>query len=153
MRICLLIVALLFISIANISYAKEVPFTLEDRERMVRVEVKVKVEEGLKAVNKKVDGGLRSVNQRIDFLQNIMLGGFGVLFSGMIALVGFILWDRRSTLAPVVRKNKELEEELLITQRRTRDLEEREANIERALREYAEKDSRLQEILRGFRLL
>ncbi len=147
MRICLLIVALLFISIANISYAKEVPFTLEDRDRLIRVE------EGLKAVNQKVEEGLRSVNQRIDFLQNIMLGGFGVLFSGMIALVGFILWDRRSTLAPVVRKNKELEEELLITQRRTRDLEEREANIERALREYAEKDSRLQEILRGFRLL
>jgi hypothetical protein len=130
------ILALLFIAMVNTSYAKEVPFTLEDRDRLIRVEE-----------------GLRSVNQRIDFLQNIMLGGFGVLFSGMIALVGFILWDRRSTLAPVVRKNKELEEELLITQRRTRDLEEREANIERALREYAEKDSRLQEILRGFRLL
>jgi hypothetical protein len=150
MRTCL-IVALLFISIANISYAKEVPFTLDDRERMVRVEVKV--EEGLKAVNQKVDDGLRSVNQRIDFLQNIMLGGFGVLFSGMIALVGFILWDRRSTLAPVVRKNKELEEDLLIALRRTRELEEREATIEKALREYAEQDSRLKEILRGVRLL
>ncbi len=130
-----LIVLLLFIGLVNTSYAKEVPFTLEDRDRLIRVE------EGLKAVN-----------QRIDFLQNIIIGGFGVLFSGMIALVGFILWDRRSTLAPVVRKNQELEEDLLITRRRTKELEEREANLEKALREYAEQDSRLKEILRGLRL-
>ena len=135
-----LMVLLLFIGLVNTSYAKEVPFTLEDRERIVRLEVKL--EEGLKAVN-----------QRIDFLQNIIIGGFGVLFSGMIALVGFILWDRRSTLAPVVRKNQELEEDLLITRRRTRELEEREATLEKALREYAEQDSRLKEILRGARLL
>jgi len=39
-----------------------------------------------------------------------MLWGFGITFSGMFILIGFILWDRRTTLAPVVNETKELKE-------------------------------------------
>ncbi|MBF0568980.1 MAG: hypothetical protein HQK95_08975 [Nitrospirae bacterium] len=38
-----------------------------------------------------------------------LYGVIYVLISGMLALVGFILWDRRTTIAPVVRKNREIE--------------------------------------------
>ncbi len=42
--------------------------------------------------------------QRIDDVINIMLWGFGVLFAGMMSLIGFVIWDRRSALAPAIRK-------------------------------------------------
>lgn len=38
-----------------------------------------------------------------------MKWGFGLLFTGMLILVGFILWDRRSTLQPVREDIAELE--------------------------------------------
>jgi hypothetical protein len=50
-----------------------------------------------------------------------MMGGFGLLFTSMIGLVGFVLWDRRSALAPAIRT--------------TRELAEREERLESALRE------------------
>ena len=42
--------------------------------------------------------------QRIYDVINIMLWGFGVLFAGMMSLIGFVIWDRRSALAPAIRK-------------------------------------------------
>ncbi|MEJ7620102.1 MAG: hypothetical protein WKI46_04710 [Aquificaceae bacterium] len=42
--------------------------------------------------------------QRIDDVINIMLWGFGVLFAGMMSLIGFVIWDRRSALAPAERQ-------------------------------------------------
>lgn len=53
---------------------------------------------------------INDVNNRIDNMTNLMLWGFGVIFAGMFALLGFIIWDRRTALAPAIRKNKELEE-------------------------------------------
>jgi len=31
-------------------------------------------------------------------------------FAGIFALIGFVLWDRMTALAPAIRKNRELEE-------------------------------------------
>jgi len=33
-----------------------------------------------------------------------------VILAGIIALIGFVIWDRRTVLSPVIRKTKELEE-------------------------------------------
>lgn len=67
-------------------------------------------------------------------LQNFLLWGFGIVFAGIFALIGFVLWDRRTALAPAIRKNQELEE--------------RENKVESALKEYAEKEPRLKEALK-----
>jgi hypothetical protein len=68
-----------------------------------------------------------------------MLWGFGILFGGMGILIGFVIWDRRTALAPVIRKNKELEE--------------REERLEKALKELAAKDLKVAEALRHVGLL
>jgi len=111
---------------SSTSYAREIPYTQEDRERLIRVEIKL--EEGLKAVN-----------QRIDTMQTFMLWGFGILFGGMGILIGFVIWDRRTALAPAIKKNKELEE--------SKD------KIERALKELAKKDPKVAEALKHVGLL
>jgi len=109
--------------------SKEIPFTVDDRDRLIRIE------EGLKAVNQRID----SVEKRIDGLQGLMQVLIGAVIAQTIAVVGFVLWDRRTALSPAIRKNKELEE--------------REDKIEKALREFAQKEPRLAEILKNYGLL
>jgi len=72
-------------------------------------------------------------------MRDFLLWGFGLLFGGMGLLIGFVLWDRRTALAPAIRKNKELEE--------------REEKLERALKKLAEKDPKVAEILKDLGLL
>ncbi len=119
-----LVVSLLVSFLFSVSIAKEVPFTLEDRDRIIRLE------ENQKALMQRID----DTNRRIDDMINIMLWGFGVLFAGMMSLIGFVIWDRRSALAPAIRKTKELEE--------------REEKIEKALKKLAEKNPEVKEALK-----
>ncbi len=128
-KISILIILGVLLNIATFSYAKEVSFTQEDRDRLIRLE------EGLKAVNQRIDGLEKSVNQRIDDLRDLIY----VVIAGMIALVGFVIWDRRTALAPAIRKYRELEE--------------REEKIERALKELATKDPKVAEALKHVGLL
>ena len=43
-------------------------------------------------------------------MKEFLLWGFGMLFGGMGMLMGFVIWDRRTALAPAIKKYKELEE-------------------------------------------
>jgi uncharacterized membrane-anchored protein YhcB (DUF1043 family) len=120
--------------------SREVPFTQDDRERLIRLETKV--EEGQKALNQRID----DINRRIDDLRGemkdlkaFMLWGFGILLGGMGILIGFVIWDRRTALAPAIKKNKELEE--------------RGEKIEKALKELATKDPNVAEALKHVGLL
>ncbi|MEW6607578.1 MAG: hypothetical protein AB1414_09005 [bacterium] len=93
----------------------------------------MKLEEGQKTLNSRIDDLDSSLNKRIDDLSGLthtMLGGILTLLCGMIALTGFILWDRRTAISPVISKTKQLEERL----------EERENIILEALRKYALKE-------------
>ena len=94
--------------------------------RIVRLETKV--EEGQKSLQKQIDG-----------LQDLVMGGFGVIFAGIFALIGFVLWDRRTVLAPSVK--------------RVEALEKREESLERVLKEFAMKEPRLTEALKATGLL
>ncbi|ACI20242.1 MULTISPECIES: hypothetical protein [Thermodesulfovibrio] len=129
MKKLLIIILSIFILGTSVSFAKEIPFTQEDRERLIRVE------EGLKAVNQRID----SLDKRIDDLKNLMYILISVIFAQTIGVVGFVIWDRRTALQPAIRKNKELEE--------------RQDRVEKALRELAKVDSRIAEILKNAGLL
>jgi hypothetical protein len=93
----------------------------------LKIEIKMEI--------KRLDEGQKALREQITDLKDFMLWGFGVLFAGMFTLIGFVLWDRRTALAPAIKKNKELEE--------------REERVEKALREYAYKEPRLAEALRN----
>ncbi len=124
-------------SLSTVASAADSSFTQADRDRMIRLEEGLKatnqrIEEGLKATNQRLEEGLKATNQRIDDMKadinslkadmnrrfdqmtTFMLWGFGILFglffSGMGLLMGFVLWDRRTALAPTVRKTKEIEQ-------------------------------------------
>ncbi|MEW6482697.1 MAG: hypothetical protein AB1397_06860, partial [bacterium] len=82
-------------------------------------------------MSQRIDDMNTGLNARIDSLQNLLY----VILAGIFGLVGFVLWDRRSALAPAVRKAKELEE--------------REEKLERVIREFSLKEPRLAEVVRA----
>ncbi|OIP41523.1 hypothetical protein AUJ95_03125 [Candidatus Desantisbacteria bacterium CG2_30_40_21] len=86
-------------------------------------------------MNKRIDDMNQQMNKRIDDITNLLY----VILSGMFALVGFVLWDRRTALAPAIKKVKEIEEV--------------DEKVKKALREYAIQEPRLAIILKGVGLM
>ncbi len=124
------ILVCVFILIASsFAFARDIPFTQDDRDRLIRVE------EGLRAVNQRIDG----VEKRIEVLENLMYVLIFAIFVQTVGVVGFVLWDRRTMLSPVAHK--------------AREMEEREERIERALKEMARTDKKTAEILRRVGIL
>ena len=93
------------------------------------------LEQRIDGLEQRIDG----LEQRINSLERLMLSGFGIMFAGMFALVGFVIWDRRSALAPAVRGLEEMRD--------------REHRLEEVLRRYAGQVPELAEELRRARLL
>jgi hypothetical protein len=121
----------------------EVPFTLEDRDRLIKVKVELsalnsRVDQLDKTLNGRIDdlgntlngridelgnrldgridelgtrmdGRFDEVNSRIDRLEHtftsLFMWGFGIVLTAIFGLFGFILYDRRSTIAPVKREH------------------------------------------------
>lgn len=145
------VVILLFI-IINLShiYAIEKADPISDREIIEKL---IRLEEGQKGINQRLDDLSNSVNKRFDDVKtdinnvrDFITWGFGVTFAGIFALIGFVLWDRRTALAPAIRKNKEIEE-------REEELEKWKNKADKALKELAEKDVKVAEILKHVGLL
>ncbi len=98
-----------------------------------------RIEDGQKNLQRQVDDVRKQVDDTRKELKDFMLWGFGVTFAGMFALIGFVIWDRRSALAPAVTS--------------LRALEEREARVEQVLKELAQLDTNVADALRHVGLL
>jgi hypothetical protein len=98
------------------------------------VERLTRLEEGQKRLEQRIGDVEMRLEQRMEEVREFLLWGFGVTFAGIFALVGFVIWDRRTALAPAVRRIEELQE--------------RERRLEAALREYAAKDPELADALK-----
>ncbi len=96
-----------------------------------------------------VDQRFEAIERRLDFIQQLML----VTIAGIFGLIGFIIWDRYSTLRPMDTRLRRLEEDL------ERDLElqspegSKLTRLIHALRELAKEDKKVEAILRSFSLL
>ncbi|MBU1487935.1 hypothetical protein KKH56_07815 [bacterium] len=100
-------------------------------EKLNSLEVKIaRLEKGQKSLQKQMD----SLDKRIDDLRNLLY----VILAGMFALVGFVIWDRRTALAPAVKKIE--------------ILEEREKTVEKILKEFALKEPKLAAVMRNVAL-
>jgi len=113
------VMLLLTAGLSAFAQSREVPFTLDDRDRLIRLE-----EQNQSIRNE--------MNSRFDDIKTFMYWGFGILFSMMMFLFGFVLWDRRTVLSPVTRRNRALEQALI---------------------EYSEQHPELKEILRRAAIL
>ena len=101
-----------------------VPFTLGDRDRLMRNEQKIdalrtemnvrfkSVDTQFESVNERID----SVNGRIDDLKD-QIGFLTTLIifvlGGLMSLIGFVIYDRRTAIKPVQRDQEKLEDALV----------------------------------------
>ncbi len=123
----------LILMLFAIALAKEVPFTQEDRDRIIRLEEGQKyLQKQIDDLKKQIDELKRDTQRQFDELRTFLYWGFGILFGGMGILIGFVIWDRRTAVEPVARK--------------IREIEEKEEKIERFIKELARKDPEIKEI-------
>lgn len=126
--------------IAPVRAVQQQDVTITSREIVERL---ARLEEGLKRLEtqltQRIDGVESNLNRRIDELRQLILWGFGITFAGIFALMGFVIWDRRTALTPAVR--------------RIDDLQDRQQRIEKALQELSRENPKLAENLRNLGLL
>jgi hypothetical protein len=83
--------------VEGFAFAEEVPFTLDDRERLIRLEV------GLEEIDKRfeqIDKRFEQIDKRFEELITFMWM-FVVIFIGVTGVtIGFALWDRRTMVRP-----------------------------------------------------
>ena len=105
-------------------------------QRLTGVEQRLtSVEQGLGRLEQRVIG----LEVQIQDLRQLFLWGFGLVFAGLFALFGFVVWDRRTALMPVLRRLDEMRD--------------RQQRMEETLKRYAEKVPELAEELRATGLL
>ena len=118
-KFSLLIVLLLPIIVR--AEVKEIPFTLDDRDRIIRTEQKieaVKTEmtarfEGVDKRFESVDKRFDNVDKRFDQLFNFLWAIIGIFTTMMVSVFGFAFWDRKLSLAPLKREDEKLKSVLL----------------------------------------
>jgi hypothetical protein len=144
--VMLMVLGMGWVSIAFADLSKndieEIRKIVKEEVQGLRQEMITRIDDVKTSVNTRIDDVKTSVNTRIDdvktridALQDLLY----VILAGMFALVGFVIWDRRTALAPAIRKAKELEEE--------------EEKIKKALREYAFQEPKLATALRQVGLM
>lgn len=116
-----LFIAILLLALAPKAQEKTISYTQADRDRMVRLESKVE------ALDKRIDDIHLQINRLEDKFDSYFMWGFGLVLMSIFGLIGFIIYDRRTTLAPVENKTE---------------------RIIKVLKEAAEKDPVLREALK-----
>lgn len=119
-----------------------VPFTLADRDRIMRTELGInalekRIDERFDAQDKRFDAEDKrfdaqdkrfdAQDKRFDAIQNQMNILFGFLFlilGGVMSLIAFVIYDRRTILKPVNKKQNDLETVLIKYSRKDKDLRE-----------------------------
>ena len=133
MKPLLFLTLLLFLSgLPGWAQEHSIAYTQADRDRMVRLETKVEgLDKRIDDLTLNINSRFSEVNNKIDRLENkfdsYFMWGFGLVLMSIFGLIGFVIYDRRTTLAPVENKTE---------------------RIIKALKDASEKDPALREALK-----
>ena len=159
---CLLLLPLHFAAVPT--QAVDVAPRITDREIVERL---TRLEEGQKNLDKRlsdmqafneqrfasIDQRFASIDQRFTDLQNTMLSLFGALIALIIALFGYIAWDRRTMFKPMIARLERIERDLERDLELGHDQGSRLTRLVVMLREMAKTDPKIAEALRSCSLL
>ncbi|MCX6240775.1 MAG: hypothetical protein NTX43_03070 [Bacteroidetes bacterium] len=105
---------LLFLPLFIKAETKEIPFTLDDRDRIIRTEQKVEaIKAEMNARFEGVDKRFESIDKRFDQLFNFLWAIIGIFTTMMVSVFGFAFWDRKLSLAPLKREDEKLKSVLM----------------------------------------
>ena len=139
---------LLILPLIGTAETKEIPFTLDDRDRIIRTEqtvesINTSIDSKVEGLNSKIDSkvdGLRiemsarfeSFDKRFDQLFSFLWAFIGIFTTMMVSVFGFAFWDRKLSLVPMKKEN---------------------VRMLNALRDFAEHQPKLREILKNAGLM
>ncbi len=130
--------------VVNDVLAKEVPYTLEDRDRLIRVEARLyEIDKRFEQIDKRfeqIDKRFEQIDKRFDDMFTFLWILAGIFTAMTASSIGFAIWDRRSMIRPFEGRIRELEE----------------GKIDRlidSLRDIAQVDKNVADILRKHNLL
>jgi hypothetical protein len=81
---------------------KEIPFSLDDRDRLVRTEQKVET------VKAEMTARFEAIDTRFDQLFNFLWAMVGIFTTMMVSVFGFAFWDRKLSLAPLKKADQRI---------------------------------------------
>jgi hypothetical protein len=106
---------------------KEIPFTLDDRDRIIRTEqnleslrtemktrfdgVKSEMNTRFEAVNARfesINTRFENMDKRFDQLFNFLWAIIGIFSTMVLSVFGFAFWDRKLSLAPMKREEEKI---------------------------------------------
>ena len=108
---------LLLLPLLSKAETMEIPFTLDDRDRIIRTEQKVealnvkidnKVDGLRNEMNTKIDGLHSEMNARFDQLFSFLWAIIGIFTTMMVSIFGFAFWDRKLSLAPLKKEDQRI---------------------------------------------
>ncbi|MBF0622649.1 MAG: hypothetical protein HQL54_12050 [Magnetococcales bacterium] len=115
--------------------------------------LRAEMKAGMDGLRREMNIQSNQANQRMDRMHTTMLTLFGALVTLIVALFGYIAWDRRTMMKPFQERLGLLEKEL----HQDLDLQHPEGSritrMLHALRELAKQDEKVATILRSFSLL
>ena len=129
------VLSILYIALSFSAFAQEqVPYTLDDRDRLIRVE------ERLNSVEKQMAVEFDSVDTRFTFLY----WALSILIGLVLINLGYTVWDRRTAIHPIKEKLKFIEADKDNINKKMVEVDK----IKAALKEMGESDQKIAEILK-----
>jgi hypothetical protein len=117
-KLLIIIFVLLFTGILKAQEQQVVvPYTLADRDRAIRTEIKVE-----------------SQQRQLDDIKTLFYWGFGILITLFIFMLGYMIWDRRTAMQPALDKSIEAEAKSTNLIRALRDYSKKHADLAEILR-------------------
>lgn len=101
-------VVILFFSFQSLADSTFTNFNMEIIERLARTETKT--DEGLKYIQMQLDGQKSDIHIQYDNQKKDIDSKFYMNMAVLLALFGFIYWDRRTALLPIEKENLLLKE-------------------------------------------
>jgi tetrahydromethanopterin S-methyltransferase subunit G len=115
-----IVLLFLFVGLSASAQEKVLPYTLEDREKLIRIEGKIEtleskietLESKIENLEKRMEAGFSDIRQQINQLNTNIYSLFGSCIGLIAVLIAFMLWDRRSAMLPQTEATKALRAEL-----------------------------------------
>ncbi|WP_448530136.1 hypothetical protein [Raineya sp.] len=145
-------VLLIFLLVGLSARAQQsVPFTLDDRDRLIKIEQKLdemekRFTQRFEQMDKRFEELRTDMNARFEQQTNFLWILTAIFSAVTAAALGFAWWDRRTMIRPFETKVKEIEEKIELNQKDVK-------NIMLSLREVAKKNNEVAEILKQYNLL
>ena len=119
-KLLILVFVLLFSGILKAQEQQVVvPYTLADRDRAIRTEVK-----------------LESQQSQLADVKSLFYWGFGILITLFIFMLGYMIWDRRTAMQRALEKSIEAEAKSSNLIRALRDYSKKHADLAEILRSH-----------------